>query len=76
MEASRSIESEENNEAVRYALLKLPLHYRQVLILKYVEGFSVKEISVITNRSQKSVEGLITRARRELNKNLKEVNEG
>jgi RNA polymerase sigma-70 factor (ECF subfamily) len=69
-------ESEENDEIIRKALSELPIHYRQVLILKYVEGFSVNDISIITSRSKKSVEGLITRARREFHKKLKSINEG
>lgn len=75
-EVSQFVESEENNEIIRSVLLELPIHYRQVLILKYVEGFSVNEISMITSRSQKSVEGLITRARREFHKKLSDIYEG
>ena len=49
--------------AVRQALTSLPDQYRQVLVLKYVEGFSVDDIAVIMGRSFKGVESLLSRAR-------------
>ena len=52
------------HDVVRRALLELPLRYREVLIFRYVEGFSVKEISHSMNKSLKSVESLITQARK------------
>ena len=64
------IESEESNENIRKILYSLPLHYRQVLLLKYVEKLPVSEISEIMERSPKSVEGLLTRARKEFQKKL------
>ena len=45
------------------ALFNLPVHYRQVLLLKYVEEMPVQDISRIMNRSPKSIEGILTRAR-------------
>jgi DNA-directed RNA polymerase specialized sigma24 family protein len=47
-----------------------------VLILKYVEEMPVAEISQVMGRSPKSVEGLLTRARRELRDRLAAQNEG
>jgi len=69
-------EAEDFNIAVRQALSKLPLHYRQAVILKYVEGFSVADIGEIMGRSAKSVEGLLTRARKELQDELATQSEG
>ena len=69
-------ESAESNAAIRQVLSSLPLHYRQALVLKYVEGFSVSEISEIMVRSQKSIEGLLTRARKELQAKLATQSEG
>ena len=66
------VELGESREVVRQVLFRLPLHYRQVLIMKYVEGIPVSEIGTIMNRSTKSVEGLLTRARRELQTKLNE----
>lgn len=36
---------------------------REVLLLRYVEQFSVREIAALTKRSEKGVEGLLTRAK-------------
>lgn len=45
------------------ALLALPKHYREVLILKYLEGFEVSEIALLVGKTEKAVESLLTRAR-------------
>ena len=74
--APDSAESEERQEDARLALSSLPLHYRQVLILKYVEEMPVLEISKIMERSPKSIEGLLTRARKELRARLVTPSEG
>jgi len=68
--------AEEKHEATRQVLFSLPLHYRQVLILKYVEEMPVLEISQIMGRSPKSIEGLLTRARNELRAKLATQSEG
>ena len=69
-------ETGERQEDARQALSSLPLHYRQVLILKYVEEMPVSEISKIMGRSPKSIEGLLTRARKELRDKLATQSEG
>jgi len=69
-------ESGERQEVTRQVLFSLPLHYRQVLILKYVEEMPVLEISQIMGRSPKSIEGLLTRARNELRTKLTTRSEG
>lgn len=74
--ASSKIESEEDGHVIERALLRLPLDYRQVLIFKYVEQMPVAEISLIIRRSPKSVEGLLTRARKELRNCLAGSSEG
>ncbi len=48
------------------ALSNLPIEYRQVLILKYVEDMSVADISKVMKRSVKSIEGLLARSRKAL----------
>ena len=48
------------------ALRLLPVHYRLVLTLHYINGMTVREIAEQLDQSPKSVEGLVTRARREL----------
>lgn len=69
-------DSEKMNRLVQETLSNLPVHYREVLLLKYVEELSVVEIGQVMNRSPKSVEGLLTRARKELKDNLALSNEG
>ena len=70
------LESEETKEAVEQVLAGLPLHYRQVLLFKYVEEMPVMEISEIMQRSSKSVEGLLTRARKSLQASLNSSSKG
>jgi len=70
------LEEIELRQTVRQALLKLPLHYRTALILKYVEDMSVNEISQIMHRSQKSIESVLVRARRLLSDLIGEGNAG
>lgn len=48
------------------ALAQLPLDYRLVLTLHYIDGYSVPALAEHIGRSHKSVEGVITRARRAL----------
>jgi len=71
-----AMESERTQRAVQDVLSSLPLHYRQVLILKYIEEMPVLEISQVMKRSPKSIEGLLTRARRELQAKLTAQSEG
>jgi RNA polymerase sigma-70 factor (ECF subfamily) len=70
------VESTERQEMAKQVLFSLPLHYRQVLILKYVEEMSVLKIGKIMGRSPKSIEGLLTRARKELRAKLATPSEG
>ena len=70
------LEAEEKSRTVQETLANLPLHYKQVLLLKYVEEMPVTEISQVMARSPKSVEGLLTRARKELRERLAAENEG
>lgn len=73
---SGMVETDETaNEVIQDTLSRLPLHYRQALLLKYVEEMPVLDISRIMKRSPKSVEGLLTRARRELRDQLNQQNE-
>lgn len=51
---------------VEAALGVLPVHYRLVLTLHYINGMTVRSIADELDQSLKSIEGLVTRARREL----------
>jgi len=69
------IEAEGTRHTVRQALVDLPRDYRQVLALKYIEDMPVQEISQVMRRSPKSVEGLLSRARKALRANLTEADQ-
>jgi len=58
-----AIEREALRERIWQVLQALPEHYRQALILKYVEEFKVSEIALIMGKSEKAVESLLVRAR-------------
>jgi RNA polymerase sigma-70 factor (ECF subfamily) len=66
------MESEETRQAVQQALVDLPQDYQEVLVLKYLEDMPVLEISQVMGGSPKSVEGLLSRARKALRANLAE----
>ena len=68
------MEFEEIRQSVHQALEGLPQDYQEVLILKYLEEMPVLEISQIMGRSPKSVEGLLSRARKAMRDNLAENN--
>ena len=60
--------SRENAEKVRAALAKLPDKYREVLILRYFEDQSYKEISDILRKPAGTVATLINRAKSKFRK--------
>ena len=51
---------------VESALSELSVDHRVVLMLHYIDGFTVPALAEHLGRSVKSIEGLVTRARREL----------
>ncbi len=68
--SSNPTDSMDTAAVVQQAMAGLPWDYRQVLILKYVDELPVLEISRIMRRSPKSIEGLLSRARKALRANL------
>jgi len=60
------VEKTESLQALRQALMQLPPHYRTALVLKYIEALSVQDIATVMQRSLKSVESILVRARRAL----------
>ncbi len=68
----QAVEHLEARQRVRQALLRLPPHYRAALVLKYVEEMPVREICQVMQRSEKSVESILVRARRLLSKILED----
>lgn len=69
--ASEVVESEiADRLRVEQALDQLAPDHRLVLTLHYIDGFTVPALADHVGRSVKSVEGLVTRARRELRARL------
>lgn len=67
--------AEENSIAA--AIAKLPVHYREVLLLRFDNGFTTKEIASILNITDSGVRKLIARAKKALQAALeKEVEVG
>jgi RNA polymerase sigma-70 factor, ECF subfamily len=50
-------------EGVRQVMAALEDSYREVLLLRYVEDFSIREIARVCGKSERAVEGLLRRAR-------------
>jgi RNA polymerase sigma-70 factor (ECF subfamily) len=71
---STVMESEEIRQSVHQALADLPQDYQEVLVLKYLKDMPVLAISEIMGRSPKSVEGLLSRARKAMRANLEDDN--
>ena len=68
------MESEEIRQSVHQALADLPQDYQDVLVLKYLKDMPVLAISQIMGRSPKSVEGLLSRARKAMRVSLGDNN--
>jgi RNA polymerase sigma-70 factor (ECF subfamily) len=73
-ETFAEMEYEEIRQSVHQALVGLPQDYQEVLVLKYLKEMPVLAISQVMGRSPKSVEGLLSRARKAMRANLGENN--
>ena len=59
----KAVMEKETRRAVLETLNRLPAFYSYALIMKYIDGLSVKEIAKITGRTPKAVDGVLQRAR-------------
>lgn len=48
---------------VRECLTKLPQQYRIILVMKYIDDMSIKQISKMANKSPKATESMLQRAK-------------
>lgn len=55
-----------DQEVIAKAILSLPGKYREVLLLKYAQGYSMDEIAVILSMTKENVKKTIQRARKRL----------
>ncbi len=67
-EAYFDLESKESSKRLRDALMELPEKYREVLILKFFEDKSYREISDILKKPEGTVATLINRAKKKFKK--------
>lgn len=66
-----SLEQTENAEMVRRALDQLPAEFREILVLRHLEGFSYKEIAEVARLAQGTVMSRLARARAKLKEVLR-----
>jgi RNA polymerase sigma factor (sigma-70 family) len=71
------VQREEDRETLRQALDELPVEFREMLVLRELEGLSYKEIAAITNLPPGTVMSRLARARERLRDYLvKHLREG
>ncbi len=70
MDMTKIPQPQEEHSYVLDAVLALPEKYRIAIYLHYYEGYSIKEIAVITERSEAAVAQHLTRGRKRLEKYL------
>ncbi len=68
--AESKLLSRAESERVRIALEALPLTFREVLVLREIEGLSYKEISEVTGVAMGTVMSSLSRARQKLRDQL------
>ncbi len=72
----RATDSQIKGELIQKALLKVKTVYREVVILRDIEGFSYEEIAKITGLSIGTVKSRINRGRKHLQELLKNIYSG
>jgi RNA polymerase sigma-70 factor (ECF subfamily) len=55
---------QETCELVNITMAQLPVHYREALEAKYVDGTSVRDLATLWRTTEKAVESQLTRARK------------
>jgi RNA polymerase sigma-70 factor (ECF subfamily) len=60
-----SMQQDEGKEKVIGVLNKMSQIYKYSLLLKYIDGYSVKEISRILKKTPKAIDGILQRAKAE-----------
>ena len=69
------LEMKLRNEKLREAIMRLEPRKREVIVLQYFSGMSVKEIAIVMRISEENVRVLAYRAKKELKKSLEEPHE-
>lgn len=71
--AQKSRCQEERHEQVRQAVRRLPVKYREAVVLRYLEGLSTKEIIKVLGISENAFHTRLSRARGQLEKELSNI---
>ena len=66
------IEQMEDSDTLAKAILSLPGHYREALLMKYAQGYSTQEVAELLSTNEENVKKLIQRARKKLETILRE----
>lgn len=64
---------EEEHEQVRQAVKRLPVKYREVVVLKYLQGLSTEDITEALGISENAFHTRLSRAREKLEKELTNI---
>ena len=62
----------EEKESVRQAIAHLPDRYRELILLKYYQGFSDREIAKMLDMTPGNVARTVQRAKQKLRENLEQ----
>ena len=62
--ADEVLQREETRNLVNATMLQLPMHYREALEAKYLNGKSVRDLATLWRTTEKAVESQLTRARK------------
>ena len=69
-EAEQEVDRHQQFLQIQRLVIKLPIHYQEVISLKYYEGLTIKEISAIINKPQGTVKSLLSRGINRLKQQL------
>jgi len=61
IEDQKQLDKNKDYEEIKQALFKLPVLYQEVLVLRYIENYKIKEICEILNKKEGTVKSLISR---------------
>ncbi len=61
IEAREELERNKDYSEIKQYLFKLPALYQEVLVLRYIQGYKVKDICSILNKKEGTVKSLISR---------------
>ena len=70
-QAAKNKNHDDNSRSIRRAIEQLPVSAKELIVLRYYNGLSYKEISSVLGISKATINGRLTRAKRKMAKYLK-----